>query len=74
MGKSGEQRDKKESKRAIKDKKKFKNRNSFGKAKKKNGSVGRYMTRTQAVNHLQAHYHAAPHKCYLSQCLWAFHR
>ena len=33
--------------------KKFANRNSIGKAKKKNGSAGRYMTRTSAVNKLQ---------------------
>ena len=34
-------------------KKKFKNRNSIGAAKKKTGSAGRYLTRTQSVKKLQ---------------------
>ncbi|KAL1521139.1 hypothetical protein AB1Y20_022693 [Prymnesium parvum] len=53
MGKNATHREKKDAKRAIKDKKKFKNKNSIGKAKKKTGSAGRYITRTQAVNRLQ---------------------
>ena len=50
MGKAAGHKEKKDAKRAIKDKKKFKNRNSIGKTRKK-GS--KYMTRTQAVAKLQ---------------------
>ena len=35
------------------EKKKFKDRNSIGKVKKKVGSAGKYTTRTQAVKKLQ---------------------
>jgi len=53
MGKAAGHKAKLDAKRAIKNKKKFKNRNSIGKAKKKVGSAGRYMTRTMAVSKLQ---------------------
>lgn len=53
MGKAGQAQAKVDAKRAIKNKKKFKNRNSIGKAKKKTGSAGRFITRTMAVNKLQ---------------------
>jgi pescadillo protein len=50
MGKAAQHKEKKDQKRSIKDKKKFKNRNSIGKAKKRDT---RYITRTQAVAKLQ---------------------
>ena len=53
MGKASAHRAKEQAKKAIKDKKKFKNKNSIGKTKKKVGSAGRYITRTTAVNKLQ---------------------
>ena len=53
MGRAGTHKEKKDTKRQIKDKRKFKNRNSIGKAKKKVGSQGRYTTRTMAIRRLQ---------------------
>ena len=53
MGRAGTHKEKKDTKRQIKDKRKFKNRNSIGKAKKKVGSEGRYTTRTMAIRRLQ---------------------
>ena len=53
MGKNAHHKEKQDAKRAIKNKKKFKNRNSIGKAKQKTGSAGRFMTRTTAVAKLQ---------------------
>ena len=54
MGRAAGHKAKQDAKRAIKDKKKFKSRNSIGKAKnKKVGSAGRFMTRTMAVSKLQ---------------------
>ena len=53
MGKAAGHKAKEDAKRAIKDKKKFKNKNSIGKTKKKVGSAGRFITRTAAVNKLQ---------------------
>ena len=50
VSKAAGQKEKKDLKRSIKEKKKFKGRNSIGKAKKK---AGRYVTRTQAVAKLQ---------------------
>ena len=48
------------------DKKKFKDRNSIGKTKKKVGSAGKYTTRTQAVKKLQART-AQPHAARLAR-------
>eukprot|EP00325_Prymnesiales_sp_UTEX-LB-985_P007711 CAMPEP_0174711800 /NCGR_PEP_ID=MMETSP1094-20130205/13007_1 /TAXON_ID=156173 /ORGANISM="Chrysochromulina brevifilum, Strain UTEX LB 985" /LENGTH=724 /DNA_ID=CAMNT_0015910789 /DNA_START=66 /DNA_END=2245 /DNA_ORIENTATION=+ len=53
MGKAAGQKERKDARRAIKNKKKFQNKNSIGKTKKKVGSAGRYMTRTTAVSKLQ---------------------
>jgi len=53
MGKAGLARERRDAKRASKNKKKFANKNSLGKMKKKVGSAGRYMTRTMAVSKLQ---------------------
>ena len=53
MGKAGQHDQKKNEKRSIKNKNKFKNRNSIGKTKAKTGSAGRFMTRTSAVAKLQ---------------------
>ena len=60
MGKAAGQKERKDARRAIKNKKKFKNRNSIGKARKKVGSAGRYMTRTAAVSKLQLALKAPP--------------
>ena len=54
MGAHGDKKALRDEKKAnIKDKKKFKDRNSIGKTKKKVGSAGRYTTRTQAIKKLQ---------------------
>ena len=58
MGARGDQKQVREAKKAnLTQKKKFKDRNSIGKTRKKVGSVGRYTTRTQAVKKLQARTH-----------------
>ena len=56
MGARGEKKELRDAKKAnLKGaKKKFKDRNSIGKTRKKVGSAGRYTTRTQAVKKLQA--------------------
>ena len=57
MGAHGDKKEMRDQKKAnIRkgDKKKFKDRNSIGKVKKKIGSAGKYTTRTQAVKKLQA--------------------
>ena len=54
MAKAGEAAKARAARRAnIKQKKKFKNRNSIGKTRKNVGSAARYITRTQAVKKLQ---------------------
>ena len=52
MGKASAHRAKEQAKKAIKDKKKFKNKNSIGKTKKKVGSAGRHPL-VAPVNKLQ---------------------